>query len=251
MHYKLTKQLTMIIILCLGCFNVQAQQGGDFDLNFQIKTNHLWHGFIVTPGIMTAGTLSYLSEDEKTKFGIWGGATFNGEFKEFTYFASHNFSENMFVEIVNHGNHSSIQNVDIFDYSTDSTKTGNFIDIGFGYTFSGDMPVSVYYSVIIQGVDTYIDEDSGKKKQSYTNYLELQIPAWQGKKGESVNVFVGGAFSPVDSKNFYDDKANITNVGFTYKKELEILNYTLPISATAMWNPALNIGALEVAFNFF
>ncbi|WP_351060170.1 hypothetical protein, partial [Psychrobacter sp. TB20-MNA-CIBAN-0197] len=90
-------------------------------------------------------------------------------------FASYKFSEQLFIEIVNHGNHSSINNVDIFDYSSDPDKTGNFIDVGLGYTFAGEMPLSLYYSVIVQGIDTYLDESSGKNKQAYTNYLEASM----------------------------------------------------------------------------
>ncbi|MDC2888061.1 hypothetical protein [Psychrosphaera algicola] len=141
--------------------------------------------------------------------------------------------------------------MDIFNYSTDPSKTGNFVDIGAGYTFQGETPISVYYSVIVQGIDTYIDEDSGEKEQSFTNYIEVSAPVWHGKDGEQVKAFIGGAFSPVNDKNFYSDKANINNVGFTYSKNLYAMGKTFPVSATAMWNPALELGALQVAVNLF
>tara|TARA_R110000868_G_scaffold21995_2_gene90743 strand:+ start:713 stop:1474 length:762 start_codon:yes stop_codon:yes gene_type:complete len=243
--------MTALILLACTAKQVNAEQSGNFDLGFQIKTNHLWHGFIVTPGIMTAGELTYTTASGDSKFGLWAGASFDGEYQEFTYFASHRFSDQLFVEIVNHGNHSSIDDVDIFNYSSDPTKTGNFTDIGVGYTFAGDMPLSLYYSVIVQGIDKFADEDTGKRERAYTNYIEANLPVWQGKDGETVTVFVGGAFSPTGDKNFYDDSANIVNLGFSYAKNLQILDYTLPVSATAMWNPALNNGALQVALSFF
>ena len=240
----------LLLMACIGT-QVQAEQDGNFDLGLQIKTNHLWHGFIVTPGIMTAAELSYTAASGNTKFGLWAGASFDGEYQEFTYFASHQFSEPLFVEIVNHGNHSSIDDVDIFNYSSDPTKTGNFTDIGLGYTFAGDMALSLYYSVIVQGIDKFEDEDSGKRERAYTNYIEANLPIWKGKDAESVKVFIGGAFSPTGDKNFYDDSTNIVNLGFSYTKNLQILDYNLPVSATAMWNPALQNGALQVAFSFF
>ncbi|KXI28090.1 hypothetical protein [Paraglaciecola hydrolytica] len=248
-----TKNITMSALLVMACttMHVNAEQSGNVDLSFQIKTNHLWHGFIVTPSIMTAGELTYITASGNTKFGLWAGASFDGEYQEFTYFASHQFSEQLFVEIVNHGNHSSIDDVDIFNYSSDPTKTGNFTDIGLGYTFAGDMPLSLYYSVIVQGVDKFEDEYTGRRERAYTNYIEANLPVWQGKDGETVTVFVGGAFSPTGDKNFYDDSANIVNLGFSYTKNLQILDYNLPVSATAMWNPALQNGALQVAFSFF
>ncbi|MBV1909858.1 MAG: hypothetical protein KUG78_11090 [Kangiellaceae bacterium] len=251
MYNKRVNRFTIATAILFCSIVTQAENTGEFDLNFQVKTNHLWHGFIVTPGVMTGGTLSYLSADEKSQTGVWGGASFNGEFQEFTYFTKYKFNDKWFVEIVNHGNHSSVDNVDIFNYSKDPSKTGNFTDIGLGYTFAGEMPISLYYSVIVQGIDTYTDEESGNDKQAYTNYLEVRIPTWKGKDNAVLDVFIAGAFSPMDDENFYDDKANIVNVGFTYNKSLRISEYNLPVFATAMWNPALKKGALEVGFSFF
>ncbi len=252
---KTINKLGKTLAILSGCLGAQAlaQDSGEWDLNFGIKTNHLWHGFIVTDGVMTAGALEYKTADKNTTFGLWAGGSFNGEYKEFTYYASHKFSDHFFVEVVNHGNHSGIPDseVDIFNYSSDDTKTGNFTDIGIGYTFTGDTPISIYYAIIVQGVDKHIDEKSAEVQRSYTNYIEVSAPVWHGKNGETVNAFIGGAFSPVHKRNFYSDNANINNLGFTFSKELKVLNTTLPVSATAMWNPALNHGALQVAIDLF
>jgi len=251
--FKSIFSVATFFVCSLSTQTLANENTGMWNLSFDLKTNHLWHGFIVTDGVITSGELTYKTADDKTTFGIWGGGSFNGEFKEFTYFASHQFSDKLFFEIVNHGNHSSIpdSDVDIFDYSSDPLKTGNFVDLGMGYTFEGDMPISVYYSVIVQGVDSFVDADSGKKERAYTNYIEVTAPVWKGKEGETVVVFVGAAFSPVQEKNFYSDNANINNLGLTYKKQLQVDGHTLPVSATAMWNPALNYGALQVAVNLF
>jgi len=252
---NIKKQLGLSAVILLSCLStqIQAKDAGEWNLSLDIKSNHLWHGFIVTDGVMTATSLEYKTEDKQTTYGLWGGGSFNGKYKEFTYYASHKFSDNLFVEIVNHGNHSSIPNgqVDIFNYSTDPSKTGNFTDIGLGYTFKGNTPISVYYSVIVQGIDVFVNSNTGKRQRSYTNYLEFSAPVWQGEKGDTVKAFIGGAFSPVQAKNFYSNNANINNVGFTYSKELKVMGTTFPVSATAMWNPALKIGALQVAVNLF
>lgn len=248
--YRLAILLTLTA--GLGSFSLQAQEGGGWDLSFGVKTNHLWHGFIVTDGVMAATALEYKTPDEKTTFGFWGGGSYNGEFKEFTYYASHRFTDRFFMEIVNHGNHSSIDDseVDIFNYSSDPTKTGNFTDIGLGYTFGEDTPVSVYYAVIVQGIDKFEDDD-GDLSRAYTNYVEVSAPVWNGTEGEQVNVFLGGAFSPVQDRNFYYEKAAINNVGLTFKKEVSFMDKKIPISSTAMWNPALDVGALQFAVDFF
>lgn len=249
------KKIALPLVASAALFsgNVMAEEG-QWDISFGLKTNHLWHGFIVTDGVMAATSMAYTTADDKTTYGFWGGGSFNGEFKEFTYYAAHKFSDNLFVEIVNHGNHSGIINdpereVDIFNYSSDPTKTGNFTDIGLGYTFDGDTPVSVYYAVIVQGIDKF-ENDEGELERSWTNYIEVSAPVWHGNNGESVNAFIGGAFSPVQDANFYYDKAAINNVGLTFKKEVKILDTTLPVSATAMWNPALNQGALQFSVDF-
>jgi hypothetical protein len=202
---------------------------------------------------MTSGSMSYTTEDKSTTYGFWGGSSFNGEFKEFTYYASHQFNENWFIEVVNHGNHSSIDDteVDIFNYSSDPTKTGNFTDIGLKYTFSGQTPVSIYYSVIVQGIDKFTNEDNEELERSFTNYVEVNTPIWQGKQGETVTAFIAGAFSPVQEENFYHDSAAINNVGLTYRKNINVFDKSIPISTTVMWNPAKNIGAFQFAIDFF
>lgn len=252
------KQLALTCGLLLGssAFALQAQESGEVNLGFQVKTNHLWHGFIVTPGVFTAGELTYTTASGNTKFGLWGGASFDGSYKELTYFASHKFSDNLFVEIVTHGNHSGIYDsedgvVDIFNFGDDPAETGNFTDIGVGYTFAGDAPVSIYYSVIVQGIDVFEDEETGERERAYTNYLEVSKPVWSNTAGESVNAFIGGAFSPKGDQNFYYKEAGIVNVGFTYNTSVSIGEFTLPVSSTAMWNPSRNEGALQVALNFF
>jgi len=254
MFKDIKKSVGITVAILTSCLGSQVQaDGGEWDMTFGLKTNHLWHGFIVTDGVMSAASLEYKTADKNTTLGLWGGGSFNGEFKEFTYYASHKFSDNFFVEVVNHGNHSGLadSDVDIFNYSSDPSRTGNFTDIGLGYTFGGDMPVSIYYSVIVQGIDKFIDEDSGKNKRAFTNYVELTVPVWKGNEGDKVNAFIAGAFSPVGKENFYSKNANINNVGFTYSKELKVMGTTLPVSATAMWNPALKHGALQAAVNFF
>jgi len=198
------KSLALGTAILMGSTITTAQAEGTVNTTFGLKTNHLWHGSIVTDGVMTAGSLSYTTEDNKTTYGFWGGGSFNGEFKEFTYYASHQFNDNWFVEAVNHGNHSSIDDseVDIFNYSSDPTKTGNFTDIGVGYKFNSEMPISVYYSVIVQGIDKFIDDETGELERSFTNYMEVNADIWQGKLGDTVTAFIGGAFSPVQEKNF-------------------------------------------------
>ncbi|MEI6858755.1 MAG: hypothetical protein V5788_03025 [Shewanella sp.] len=255
--FKNIKELGVITLLLTGGLSTQVQasdsdsDSGDWNLSLSLQTNHLWHGLTITDTPMTAVSLQYITADNKTTFGLWGGASFDGEYQEFTYSVSHKFTDNFFVELVSHGNHSGIDDVDIWDYSSDPLKTGNFVDIGMGYTFEGEMPITVYYSVILVGIDTITDQVTDEEDRSWTNYIEVSAPVWHGKEGKKVKAFIGGAFSPVHDENFYSDNADITNVGFTFSQEINILGTTFPISATAMWNPALNNGSLQAIVNFF
>ncbi|MDC2888060.1 hypothetical protein [Psychrosphaera algicola] len=68
-----THKITAITAILASTLSTQlhAQSSGEWKLAFDLKTNHLWHGFIVTDGVMTAGSLEYKSEDKKrlTAFG--------------------------------------------------------------------------------------------------------------------------------------------------------------------------------------
>ncbi len=65
---------------------LKATKYNPIHLNLQIKNMHLWRGYRVTSGAMSALDLNYQTENQHFKAGIWGGAGFDGQYREFDYY---------------------------------------------------------------------------------------------------------------------------------------------------------------------
>ncbi|WP_372755921.1 hypothetical protein [Labilibaculum sp.] len=233
--------------------NLQAQEerslADRFDIHMDLKNMHLWHGSVVTSGAMLASSLEYSSLDQKFILGLWGGTSFSGDYKEFSYFAKYQFSSNFYAELISHNNYSNEEDPDIFSY--DKYTSPNFLDIALGYTISEDLPLSIYWSAILfgQGGD-YETESDGSVTNSYSNYVEVSYPIFKDTKGE-LKAFAGGAFSFTTDKTFYSDKANFVNLGLSLSHNLDIFSTKFPVSGTALWNPETKVGALQLAITLF
>lgn len=240
-------------ILILQSANVRAQEEKSltdhFNINLDLKNMHLWHGSVVTSGVMMATSMEYSSANEKLIVGLWGGASFSGDYKEFSYYSKYKFTNNFYAELVSHNNYSNEENPDIFSY--DKYTSPNFLDIALGYTLSEDLPLSIYWSTILfgQGGD-YETEENGSITDSYSNYVEISYPIFKDTNSE-LKAFAGGAFSFTTDKTFYSDKANLVNLGLSLSHNLSIFSTTFPVSGTAMWNPETKVGALQLAITLF
>lgn len=219
----------------------------NFSVHLELKNMHLWHGCVVTPGVMMASSIEYLSPNEKFVAGLWGGASFNGEYKEFSYYTTYHFTNNFNVSAISHNNYSNSENVNIFSYNKYTSP--NFVDIVFQYTVSDQLPLKFYWSTILfgNGGDFEIDED-GLDVNSYSNYVQLSYTLFSEKK-TSLTLFAGGAFSFVTKKTFYSKNSNITNLGLTLSHDVDFLSKKFPVSGTAFWNPETKVGALQLAIS--
>ncbi|GLB51776.1 hypothetical protein NBRC110019_08150 [Neptunitalea chrysea] len=220
-----------------------------FNFNLQVKNMHLWRGYRVTDAPMTAGDVNYTSKNGKFKAGLWGGSGFNGDYHEFDYYISY-ATGGWSLAIWDINNYSAYPDAEIFNY--DISKTSHFIDVTLAHQFQ-KIPLKLSWSTIIQGRDTYMDEN-GELKNAFSNYVEASYTL-RKETNWSLSAFVGGVFSfanDIDESNFYGDKSSINNVGLVYNRDLNILDkVTLPVSATAMWNPLQKYGAMQVAVNLF
>lgn len=220
-----------------------------FDLHLDVKNMHLWHGGVVTPGAMFASAIEYKSTNQKFTAGLWGGAGFSGDYKEFSYYANYRFKPNFLVSLISHNNYSNSEEVDIFSY--DKYSSPNFVDVVLEYTLSEKTPLTFYWSTILfgNGGDFEISDD-GSVCDSYSTYAEVRYLLFPEQKTH-IELFVGGAFSLATQKTFYSDKANITAFGLTLQRNVEILSGYFPVSATALWNPETKIGALQLGISLF
>lgn len=217
-----------------------------FLFNLQVKNMHLWRGYRVTDSPMTAGDVHYISENGKLKAGLWGGSGFNGDYHEFDYYVSY-ATGGFSLALWDINNYSNYPDAKIFNY--DIGKTSHFVDLTAAYTFKG-IPLKLSWSTILLGRDTYTN-DAGELKNAFSNYVEASYVLTK-KDNWSLSAFAGAAFSFISDTNFYGDKSTFNNVGFIYNRDLNVLDkVTIPVSATAMWNPLQKYGAMQIAVNLF
>jgi hypothetical protein len=215
------------------------------DFGLQVKNMHLWRGFKVTEAAMTGVDVHYISPNGKFAAGIWGGAGFTGEYTEFDYYVSYAF-DNFNLAVWDINNFSSFENANIFNY--DPATTSHFIDVTLSYQLPNLPRLNASWSTIVAGRDTYMSND-GELRNAFSNYVTVDYLLVE--KMVDLHVFVGGAFSFTNEQHFYGSKPNIVNIGIMAEKNIVFGNYTMPVSATGMWNPEQNYGALQFAVNIF
>lgn len=250
--------LWAILGLCL-CTNVWAQDTTarkkdtlninkykPFDVNLQVRNLYIWRGFRISDSPIADADLHYTTRDGKLAIGFWGGESFEGSYKEFDYYISYKTSGFNF-SIWDINNFSNYPNANLFNYNRASTS--HFIDVTAGYQFGKSFPLSINWSTIVQGRDTYTKSD-GQLGNAYSNYVILDYPIW--KEGTSdLHIFGAGGFAFGHQENFYGSKPNIVNTGLTFNKDLKIFKYHMPLAATAMFSPEHKLGALQLVFNVF
>lgn len=244
--------ICFVLSILFSANDSKAQQtaatANNFDIHFDIKNMHLWHGSVVTPGAMIASCIEYASPSKKFVAGLWGGASFDGEYTEFSYYTKYIFTQNFNARLISHNNYSNSETPDIFSYNKHTSP--NFVDIVLEYTVSESFPLTAYWSTILfgNGGDYTVDEQ-GTETDSYSTYAELSYNLFPKAKTQ-LTLFAGGAFSlAATEKTFYSEKANLVNLGMTIKQEITLLSKNLPVSATAFWNPESNMGALQVGIS--
>lgn len=221
----------------------------NFDINFNLKNMHTWHGSVVTPGAMMATSMEYKSNNDKFIVGLWGGTSFNGTYKEFSYYTSYQFTDRFKTSFISHNNYSDSENPNIFSY--DKFTSPNFVDIVLEYTVSDRLPLNIYWSTILFGQGGDFETDAtGDITNSFSNYVQLSYPVLK-KENTQLSLFAGGAFSFSTEKTFYSEKANIVNAGIKLDQNIKMFNTVLPVSATALWNPETKLGVLQLDIALF
>jgi hypothetical protein len=245
---------TMLTVAMLSAFPLaQAQDtpaSGALDMHLQVKNMHLWRGYAVTESPMTALDVAYVCPSKNFKIGVWGGAGFNGDYREFDYYLAYNKGGFKF-EVWDIFNFSPGMPTKLFDY--DQKTTSHFIDVTLGYQFGKSFPLYLSASTIVYGRDlepiASIPPRYGDNR--YSTYIHAEYPVYSGN-GYDLKLYLGGAVALAgQTQNFYASKTNIVATGFVVSKNVTLGSYTLPVSATALWNPELNSGNIQLALNLF
>lgn len=243
--------LLTVLIIFSSAISIGQENNDDLfknlDINVNVKNMHTWHGFVVTPGAMVAGSIDVGFFREKFIIGIWGGSSFNGDYTELSYYLNYKLGSKSTVSLISHNNYSGLENPNIFSWN--KYRSTNFLDIVVETSVSEQFPLNIYFSTILlgQGGDYEIDVE-GRLKDSYSNYLELRYPVFENNKLK-VSLFVGGAFSFFTEKTFYSEQPNLVNLGFQAQRILSIFNYSQPLKAKAFWNPESERAVLELDFS--
>jgi hypothetical protein len=221
------------------------------DFNVDIKTSHLWRGLIINDGMTAMGFVHLaLDKNQHLTTGVWGGAGFDGNYREINYYIQYQKS-NFSIGLWNLFNTTGMSQPRIFNY--DKLTTTHIIDLRTSYHFSKSFPLRLEADVFLY-TGKNDREITANYDSRYSTYVELSYPIVENQK-VNVSLYIGGAFALDGTSNLYradqSKDFGIVNTGFRLTKEISVLNYKLPVSANAMWNPANKIARLQLAVSLF
>lgn len=250
-YFKLTiLALSLCLLPSLSLLAQDEEKYTPVDFSLQLKNMHLWRGLQVTNTALGAVDLHLKDKSNSFTAGLWGGAGFTGDYKEFDYYMS--YSKSGFTvalwDIYNFSKDATYNNRQVFNYS--ARDTGHFIDISVAYRFQGSFPLNISWATVIFGRDRGVLNE----KNLYSTYVSMDYPVLRGGIVD-VDLGVAGAFAlnPEDGTDahFYAKDAGIVNINVTVSKKLKFGNYTLPVSVMGMFNPANNEANLQIALDIF
>ena len=252
----------IILILLMAVLSVQmgvAQEtelkDGPVDFSVNLQSNHLWRGIVITdkPVIMVLTSIK-LNESGSFTTGFWGGMSFSNEsdgthYKEINYYvqyASNGFS----VGLWDLFNTRGVESPDVWDY--DKESTGHLLDFRSSYNFGKEFPLTLEADVLLYGSgDSQLK--NGDVEQRYSTYFQVSYPLVKDSK-VNFDAFVGAGFSLNGDTHLYGDgeqNFDLVNVGLTASKTLKLLDLSIPVSATTLWNPSLKIARVQLAVTLF
>lgn len=265
------KKLFYICLILLGTGNLFAQENTEnqednrLDFTANIQNNHLWRGLIITDKPVVMGNLSYaLDKDKKWKVGIWGASSLTDDkdgthYKEINYYVQ--YSDGRFYiglwDLFNSRNiNTEKASEDIFNYS--NRRTAHIIDLRTNYTFGPSFPINIEADVMLYGGanagEVVLKEDGNYKKNKYSTYIQASYPVIKDKK-VNLDAFVGAGFALNDAVSLYGNGKKgfqVVNIGLKASKTVKITeHYSLPVSMSAMWNPAHKYARVQLAATVF
>jgi hypothetical protein len=223
------------------------------DFNAGLATSHLWRGLVINDGMTATGNIHYaLNEGQNFTVGIWGGAGFDGKYREINYYIQYQ-KNNLSIGLWDLFNTTGIEKPTVFNY--DKLTTTHLIDLRTSYRFPESFPLRVEADVLLYSgiTDRELDKNNDSKSK-YSTYIEVSYPIIRNQK-VNLNLFMGAGFAIDGKKHLYTSKTessfDIVNTGIKATKDISVFNYKLPVFATAMWNPANKIARVQLVINLF
>lgn len=215
---KSKKRYIVIAIAVLSCsFSASAQTWG-LSANTELETDYFWRGMHSSNmGIATDVGFNYTSEDENlyAETYFWTFQNFNrGE----DYYSEYQFT--LYGEF--YGAHAEYNHY-----------FGDVGELGLGYTFDWEIPVSLTLYTILYG-DDFTDNES-TSTPNFSNYLELAIPYSIG----NFDIQTTFGFVPRSSV-YYENEGSfaISNMLLELGYTFELNDWlSLPIKAAGGYSP--------------
>ena len=251
-----------VLLILVAAFAVQVNiaqekelKDSPIDFSVDFKSNHLWRGLVITDKPMVAVFTSIkLNKSGSFTTGFWGGMSFSNEsdgtsYKEINYYVQ--YAKNGFsIGLWDLFNTRGVDSPDVWNY--DKETTGHILDLRTSYNFGESFPLTLEADFLLHGsADSQITD--GEFEKRYSTYMQVAYPLISEAK-VNLNGFVGAGFSLNGDTHLYGDgqeNFDLVNVGLTASKVVKLGNYSMPVSATTLWNPSLKIARVQLAVTVF
>lgn len=255
------KKIVFIILVTflsvqMGVAQETELKDGPVDFSASIQTNHLWRGLVITdkPVVMVLTTFK-LNEAGSLTAGFWGGMAMSNDaddthYKEINYYMQ--YTKNGFsIGLWDLFNTRGVASPDVWDY--DKETSGHLLDLRTSYNFGESFPLTVEADFLLFGSgDSQLDVN-GDFEQRTSTYVQVSYPLVSHSKVD-LSGYVGAGFSLNGDTHLYGDgqeNFDIVNVGITASKILKLMDLSIPVSATTMWNPSTKIARVQLAVSLF
>ena len=220
------------------------------DGTIRLENMHLWRGQEVTSAATLTTDISITDRSDIFRFGIWGGAGVNGNYKEIDYYTNCSVSGFVFAlwDIYNFSPGATYNNHQAFNYN--AHETGHFVDASLTYRLQGTVPLKFYWSTIVFGRDRNLLNKSNR----YSSYVEIN-DQFCAARNTNIEIGVAGAFALNEGRNatgersaahFYGNNPGIVAIHLTVSKQLNLGGHKLPVAVMTMWNPESNYANIQL-----
>lgn len=211
----------------------------NFHLGVDLQTKYIWRGMEMMTESSTPVVFPCVNYSNKGFYAyIMGGYAFNGKYSEVDFGVSYSF---WWLTIGLNDYYyptTTTSNDNYFNYKTG--ETGHWLEAAI--TFAPDKaPVYLTVSNFFYGADRYTvvdDEGNEKEKQAYSTYAEIGT-YYDFLKDHRLSLAVGAALNK-SCYNGYDKGFSVCNVELKYRYNLNIKDFTIPLSVAGIYNPVYN-----------
>lgn len=239
----------------------------NLNVTLTLQNLHFWRGVSVTDVIFTSIDTYYtFGKNKYFIFGIWGGYSWGKEtqvvntWHEVDYYLKYDTGKLMlgFWDCYNDSyTETDVAKHSVFNY--DKNNTTHRVDFRGSWIVSDKTPVRLEFGTSVFGWDRSpaIRDEKGSviagNKNRYSSYFEVGYPVIKGKK-TNLDVFCGTAFGLAGISHMYGNRKNnvdVVNVGFKASRNLKILNHSIPVGVTTMWNPSSELVRVKLEATLF